>query len=472
LNDLRKKVVKGALSIGSLELFRYIVEISILVFTARVLSPTDFGIVAACLIVIGVADSFSDLGVKTALIQFKEDSHAYLDTAWTIQVLRALILFGLLFFASSFVAGYFEQDELKYVLPILALRPIIQALTNPMQTYHIRNVEYKKYSILTISGAISRILYIVPLTLFFRNYWAIVLGSILVTFTKTSVSYILDEYRPKFSLKNFSRLYNFGIWILFSRILFVGFKQLPSLIIGKMAGLDYLGGYKLADQGGNLITNIYKKFASFITIPFFSEKNRLDSDYRKSVENYLIMSIAIATPVSIFGALHAYEIVLIFLGEKWLFVSTILSYMFYIGGINFLALSFSSILISIGRPKADTISRAISFTVLVVGIIVSSNAIDVVESLLVASLIYLLSCCILLTKYYAFNQLRVLFGSAINVIPFVPSLFISSHLSGYNLPITILFGASVLSTVVIYISISYIFYRYFNYGLIKMVMSK
>ena len=75
MNILKQKVKKGVLSIGSLELFRYVVEISILAFTARMLSPSDFGIVAVALIIIGIGDSFSDLGVKTAIIQFKEDTY-------------------------------------------------------------------------------------------------------------------------------------------------------------------------------------------------------------------------------------------------------------------------------------------------------------------------------------------------------------------------------------------------------------
>lgn len=472
MSNLIQKAKKGIFTIGSLELFRYLVEISLLAFTARMLSPTDFGIVAVALIVIGIGDSFSDLGVKTALIQFKEDSYQYLNTAWTIQIIRAIFLFFILLFLSHFFSSYFEKQELIYVLPFLALRPIIQALTNPMQTYHIRNVEYKKYSIMTFSGVISRIMYVIPLTFYFKNYWAIALSAILVTLTKMIVSYLLDQYKPRFSLKNFYKLFNFGVWILFSRVLLVCFKQLPSLIIGKVAGLEFLGGYKLADQGGNMLTNIYKKYASYITIPFFSEKNRSGKEFKNTIENYLIIAFAFVIPVSIFGALNADSIVFIFLGEKWLFISVILCYMFIIGGLNFLALCVSSLLISIGRPKADTIARSTSLLSLLVGFIFSESAIQVVQSLLVASLVYFIFCYIYLIYYYKFNQLKVLFRSLINIVPFFPSIYIQSFFEGSSISIYSEFILLFTMTLLTYLLISYVIFKTLSFSLFRLLLAK
>ena len=81
MGDVLKKASKGGKRITLLEIARYVTELLIITVTARVLTPNDFGLVAIALVVIGITDSFSELGIKTAIIQFKEDSFNYLNKA-------------------------------------------------------------------------------------------------------------------------------------------------------------------------------------------------------------------------------------------------------------------------------------------------------------------------------------------------------------------------------------------------------
>ena len=146
--------------------------------------------------------------------------------------------------------------------------------------------------------------------------------------------------------------------------------------------------------------------------------------------------------------------------------------MFIIGGINFLALSVSSLLISIGQPKADTISRSISLVVLLIGFMFSENPIQVIQSLLIASLVYFLGCYGLLIYYFKFNQLKVFFRSLVNIIPFMPSIYIPFLFQEIHISMLSQFLISCLLTLTIYLVISYIFFRYISFSLFRLLIKK
>ena len=132
MDSFKEKVKNGFKLITSIEIIRYAIELFIILFTARILSPDDFGLVASALVVIALTDSFTQFGFSTPIIQFKEDSIKYINTAWTIDLVRSFIIFIFLFIFSEKFQIISENENLKNVLIFLSLRPIIQTLVNPI----------------------------------------------------------------------------------------------------------------------------------------------------------------------------------------------------------------------------------------------------------------------------------------------------------------------------------------------------
>ena len=72
------KIAKGGLNISLIEVVRYLVEFLIIIVTARLLEPNDFGLIALAITIISVIDAFTDLGIKTAIIQNKKSKNNFL----------------------------------------------------------------------------------------------------------------------------------------------------------------------------------------------------------------------------------------------------------------------------------------------------------------------------------------------------------------------------------------------------------
>lgn len=327
--SLFRAAKKGLASIASIEIFRYFCETFILIFTARLLTPDDFGIVASALVVIGISDSLTHFGFNIPIIQFKKDSISYLNTAWTADIIRAIIIFLIIFSFSGSLSLYMQIEELKIVLILLSIRPILQSLVNPYLNYQIRNLDYKKYIIIFLTGTIIRLLIIIPLTIIYKNYWALVIGSLIATFSKTLVSYIVIDYKPKFELaySKIKKLFNFSIWIIFSRIYNIFYKNAPYLIVFNFGNLTGVGGYRLSEQIGSAFDNIYKKFNSKVFLPVFSEINR-SNDTEKNKYYQLNISLLFAITVCfIFPCVYFSETIInLFLGRKWLFIDNMLKF--------------------------------------------------------------------------------------------------------------------------------------------------
>ena len=122
---------KGGISLSIIEAFRYISEFIIILITARLLATDDFGLVALSISFISIIDALTDLGIKTAVIQNKENSLKFLSCAWSMILIRAILVFTLLLLSSNLIADFYQKPEIQIIISVLALRTIFQALINP-----------------------------------------------------------------------------------------------------------------------------------------------------------------------------------------------------------------------------------------------------------------------------------------------------------------------------------------------------
>ena len=87
---------------------------------------------------ISIIDASTDLGIKTAVIQNKDSNLDLLSSAWSLILLRSIILYVILLFFSGNIANFYENQDIELIIKVLALRTIFQALVNPYQIYEIK----------------------------------------------------------------------------------------------------------------------------------------------------------------------------------------------------------------------------------------------------------------------------------------------------------------------------------------------
>src|SRR3972149_395600 len=96
------------------------------IILARLIAPADFGLFGIALLALSTLDTFSETGVKQALIQKKEDARIYLDTAWTVQVTRGFLIAVVLFIAAPVIGSFFNSSPAVPLLRVIGLAILFQ----------------------------------------------------------------------------------------------------------------------------------------------------------------------------------------------------------------------------------------------------------------------------------------------------------------------------------------------------------
>ena len=323
---------------------------------ARLLTPSDFGLMGMALIVISTVETFSQPGFFLAMVQKKENIEKYLDAVWTFLLVRGISLYFIILILTPFISDFFENQELIHILPIAAVAILINNFLNIGTVYFHRELDFKKQVILQLSGSIFDFIIAVTLALIINNVYALVLGLISGSIIRVIVSYITHPYRPKlsFQFRKIRDLFNFGKWITaFNMIKFI-MTQIDSTFIGKFISSTTLGYYQIAYKFSNMPATELSVIVNQVTFPLYT---RIQKDIRQIRNVYLkvlqfigIISLPLASLLFILSS----EFVDFFLGKKWLLIVPCLKVLTIFGASRAINATFGSLIQGIGKPNILT----------------------------------------------------------------------------------------------------------------------
>lgn len=190
-----------------------LVQITMLIILARLLAPRDFGLMGIALLSLAATQQFSKIGLNSALIHNKnENVDAYLDTTFSLEVARGLLLFVVLFVAAPYVAAFFNESTATPLIRVIGLTTLLYGLRNPAVVYFRKDLEFHKEFVYQTSGGFVQFLVGVSYALINPTVWALVFAFVSTEVIRTMLSYGLHGYRPWPSIDRgaASELINYG----------------------------------------------------------------------------------------------------------------------------------------------------------------------------------------------------------------------------------------------------------------------
>jgi len=118
-DTLAQWVVRGGFWVFALRITSRGLTLIRTIVLARVLAPSDFGLMGIALLAMSALETFTQTGFQAALIQKKGDIRDYLDTAWTISALRGLALFAVLYLAAPYIALFFNTPAATPIMRVI-----------------------------------------------------------------------------------------------------------------------------------------------------------------------------------------------------------------------------------------------------------------------------------------------------------------------------------------------------------------
>jgi len=234
----------------------------------RILFPEAFGLMALISVFLLGLNMFSDVGVAPAILQSKRgDERSFLDTAWTIQVIRGALLWVAACVLAWPVALIYDVPELVYMLPVAALTLLIKGFLTTRYFEANRHLRLGRITAIDMITQAVGLAAAIVLAFTLQSVWALILSGIISGLVEVLIyERFLPGPRNRFRWERSAgrELISFGKWIFLSTVAGFVVSQADKLLIGKYLHLDEFGvyniGYFLASfpllMGGVLVNRL------------------------------------------------------------------------------------------------------------------------------------------------------------------------------------------------------------------------
>lgn len=290
------------------------------VVLARLLSPSDFGMIGMLSIFMSVSQTFIDCGFSNALIRQKNTTESDYGTAFIINFSISVLAFGSLFVAAPFVANFYNMPDLQSIMRVFSVTLIINALFAVHRARLTRNVDFKTQSKVSLTAAVVSGIFGITLAYMGFGVWSLVYQSICSAAINFLMMLAMVRWFPKpvFNKDSFHALFGFGSKLLVASLISSIYSNLYNMVIGKRYSASDLGYYTRADSLGNLPSQNVAGILYRVTFPILSQlqddRERLRAIYIK----YLQVSCFVVFPIMMGLAALAKPIIVLMLGEKWI----------------------------------------------------------------------------------------------------------------------------------------------------------
>lgn len=313
---VQRTVVASMSLIGSRLAGRGIDFLGLLVL-ARLLTPADFGVVAVAMSLILIVEAVFELPVGQVLLVEKTINRALLDTAFTLSILRGIVLAVLVCAVAWPFATFYQDPRLLPLICTLALAPTVRGIQNPGMIQYDRALDYRRQIGIDVCSKLVSFLVSSVLAYLTGSYWALACGTVLTPLLLLVMSFALVPYRPHLTLTEWRLFSGFLGWLSAGQVIGALTWQMDRLVLGWAMTKPIVGRFTIADNLSALPNQILlAPIIGPLSIPF----SRVQEDNKRLQGAYLkLMSmVALVGFPSLTGlALLAEPFVRVALGPAW-----------------------------------------------------------------------------------------------------------------------------------------------------------
>jgi len=468
--SLRDKATKGFLwntlgTVGS-----GLCNLAITIILARILTPSDFGIIAILAVFTILSETLIDSGFSQALIQDKTPSSVDLNTVFFVNIFIAFLIYVLLFVASPAIANFYENEKIIPLSRFVFLVLIFNSFSIIQKTLYSKNIDFKAMAIATIFSVIISGMISIGLASKGFGVWALAIHLVLSSFLQMIFLWWQSKWRPSnsVSFQSFKKYLTFSIPLLIQGFLDRFVTNLESLLIGKFYTTRDVGFYSQSNNLSSYLTQALSNVVQRVTYPVLvkinDDKIKLKEGYRQVIGMVMLFMI----PLSLGVVAASDNIVIVLFGEKWIQVGEYLQF-FIVSGL-FIALhsSYTNIFLALGRTKKflklsllkQTLKLIVVFSLVSYG--VKTLVIGVTLTGVATSLIYVYAGGRLISyslKELFLDLIQLITAGAIG---FASSIMIGTYFSSISILMTLI--TQILVMILIYFIILLVFKNKHLYG--------
>jgi len=367
----RSKVVRGSAFNLTAHGISTALRIGSNIILASLLFPEAFALVALAAIVTNGLRMFSDIGIGPSIIRSRRGTDEdFLNTAWTLQVIRGWGLFFAACIIAYPVAVFYETPDLLWVIPASAFPSAISAFNSTSLVIANRNLQLGKLTALGLCESIIKLSVTVVWAVFDPSVRAILVGSASCQLFYTVSGHLVlpkRKHQLQWDKRSVSELVSFGSWIFFSTALTFLARQTDRIILGKLIALSALGVYSISYMFSRISLEICSSLAGSVLFPALADVAREQPERLKKTlrsSRHVMLTLGVATTLGLivispwfFHYLYDSR----YADAQWL-----APLMCFVAWFSLLQASTDRVLLAVGDTRTLFISNLLNFATTVV----------------------------------------------------------------------------------------------------------
>ena len=349
---------------------KLVVPISNMVL-ARLLTPEAFGVVATLTMVITFVELFTDAGFQKYLVQhdFKDatDREQSTTVAFWSNFIFSMVLWGCIAIFANDIARLVGNPDLGIVLTVACVSIPLAAFSSIQMALFKRDFDFKTLFKVRIVGILIPLVVTIPLAVWLRTYWALVLGTIAQNLSNAILLTAYSSWKPRwyYSFAKFKEMFSFTIWSLFESVSIWLTGYVDIFIVGRYLSQYYLGLYTTSSTTVAQIMGLIQS----ATVPvLFSTLSRLqddDAEFKRMFYKFCKMISIFLVPIGAGIFCFSHLVTAILLGDQWYEAEGFIGLWGLMSTITILLAQFSSeVYRAKGKPKLSVLVQWLHIVVL------------------------------------------------------------------------------------------------------------
>ncbi|MEP3224688.1 MAG: oligosaccharide flippase family protein [Parasphingorhabdus sp.] len=287
------------------------------VILARLLAPQLFGVMLIVNTLRTGIELLSDIGVGQNIVSNRDGfKSAFFNTAWTVQIIRGILLFGLALLLAQPLAGFYDSQELTEIIPIIAVVFLLTGVQSPSRYLLQKQQAVKTIALFDMSMAAASAVVHIALALYSPTIWALVAGLILATTISTTTSFFLIDFRMHritIDRAHIKSIISFGKWVFASSIVFFLAMNFDRLYFAKEIPFAILGIYGIARTFSDMVGTLVQRVGNMMIFPKVAGFAKERSELRPAIAGLRLKALlATAFGLSVIVALSDLIILLLY----------------------------------------------------------------------------------------------------------------------------------------------------------------
>ncbi len=324
--DLSRQAVQStAWAYGSFVSGKFLVFISTIIL-ARLLLPSEFGLMGYCIIAIQYLDILNGFGVGQALIARREQVEEAANAAIVVGFVSGMLLFGLAWFSAPFLAAFFEDDRITTLFRALAIVIPISAVGAVPSALIQRGMRFRAKFVPDIGRSVAKGLISIVLAWQGFGVWSLIVGQIAGEVAATVTLFALARWRPtrRFDRRVTRDVMGFGSHIISIGIAGAIMMNFDYLLVGKVLGATALGLYTFAYRIPDLVIRNSNVVVGKVAFPLLAHVQSSPEELRLAYGTLLRYVSLFTIPAGIGLALIAPRFVDVFFPDRWAPATTVM----------------------------------------------------------------------------------------------------------------------------------------------------